>query len=77
MTTPTYVVIMGEKNSSGYSDYTSACRTSQGSLMWSAPDVFTGNVEACYEFCTRISAYKNGTRVANKNSNHVRVGPCG
>ncbi|ACZ90429.1 hypothetical protein [Streptosporangium roseum] len=73
------VVIMGKKNSSGYSDYTMACRTNRGSVSWSAPDVFAGNLEAraCYEFYTRISAYKNGTRVANKNSNHVKVGTCG
>ncbi|MEW2386499.1 hypothetical protein AB0873_31220 [Micromonospora sp. NPDC047707] len=72
------IVIMGKRNGSGYSDKTKACRSNRGSLTWSAPDLYTGSLDgkACYEFYTRISAYKNGTRVANKNSNHVRVGTC-
>lgn len=70
------IVIMGKVNGSGYSNRTQSCRTNRGSLTWSAPDWFLGNESTgpgTYEYYTRISAYKNGTRVANKDSNHVVV----
>lgn len=70
------IVIMGKFNSGGYSNRTQACRTNQGSLTWSAPDWFLGNESGgpgTYEYYTRISAYRNGNLVTNKDSNHVRI----
>jgi len=56
-------------------DETKACRSARGSYMWSAPDAYAGNIQIgqCVTFYTRVTVYRNGTQVANRNSNHVAV----
>jgi hypothetical protein len=58
---------------------TVACKSATGSHTWSAPDDWvgdTGGFLVCFKFWTRITAYKNGSQVANKNSNSIYLGPC-
>jgi hypothetical protein len=55
-----------------------ACISSTGYHNWSAPSVqVTGTGTDCWRYWTRISAYVNGNRVANKDSNNVDLGNCG
>lgn len=68
------VVIM--RNVWGPQDLTMSCKGNQGSHTWSAPDYGNGRVNqiSCTTFYTRITAYRNGTRVAEKVSNYIRAG---
>ncbi|GAB2938981.1 hypothetical protein GCM10027280_29050 [Micromonospora polyrhachis] len=52
-----------------------ACKSQIGQWVWSAPPQQAGG-GACAAYYTRITAYKNGNSVANKNSNTIYIGNC-
>jgi hypothetical protein len=63
---------------SGSTTDTVACNGALGSHTWSAPDYYQGSPPQtfCLAFWTRITAYTNGVKKANKDSNTILVGHC-
>lgn len=69
------VVIMEGRPGGSVENRTKSCRSNSGSNTWSAPDYRypTPGRNSCTSYYTRITAYRNGSTVANKNSNVVKV----
>jgi hypothetical protein len=75
------VVIMGKSDAplTSFKSLSQACRSNLGHNWWSAPDLRIGypGLGHCNTYYTRITAYRNGTQVANGNKNSNSVYNCG